>query len=173
MQTKISRLSATICLLAGILCLPGCAGYRLGSMLPDDIKTVAVPTFINRTSEPTIEMECTAATIRQLQQDGSLRVASESHADTVLEVVLTSYTLSPVGYDTERTSTVNEYRMQIAATLMLRRTSNQAIVAQATGIVGESTFVMAGDMTSSKSRALPATARDLARRLVEKVVEAW
>ena len=53
--------------------LTGCAGYRLGTMLPPDIQSVAVPTFINRTSEPLLESETTRAAIREFQQDGSLR----------------------------------------------------------------------------------------------------
>ena len=46
-------------LLAAIL--PACVGYRLGSMLPADIKTVYVDPVINQTDEPLIEVETTRA----------------------------------------------------------------------------------------------------------------
>ena len=53
------------------LLLTGCTGYRLGSMLPPEIKTVYVPTFANQTTEPLLEMEATDAVIVEFQQDGS------------------------------------------------------------------------------------------------------
>ena len=58
--------------------LTGCASYQLGSMLPNDIKTVYVPTFINKTGEPMIESEATQAAIRELQKDGSLKVVGSA-----------------------------------------------------------------------------------------------
>jgi hypothetical protein len=40
-------------------------------------------------------------------------------------------------------------------------------------ISGESDFVFAGDLTSSKRRALPEAAEDFGHDIVEGVVEAW
>ena len=59
-----------------LLLSAGCANYRLGSMLPADLKTVYVPTRKNETAEPLIEQDVTRAILSQIQMDGSLRVAA-------------------------------------------------------------------------------------------------
>ena len=152
----------------------GCAGYRLGSMLPPDIKTVFVPTFVNRTTEPMIEIDTTAAAIRQLQQDGSLKVVgNESEADTVLEVTLTKFELEPLSYSEQEKTTANEYRMRLTATILLRRTVTDEVVVEAPGVQGESTFFVTGDFTTSKQQGMPEAANDLGHSIVEQIVEAW
>ena len=75
-------------------------------MLPNDVRTVYMPTCVNATSEPLIEMDVTRAILAQIQMDGSLRIASEDTADTVLDVKLTGFDLDPVGYVSGDSSTV-------------------------------------------------------------------
>jgi hypothetical protein len=154
--------------------LTGCVGYRVGSMLPPGIKSIYVPTFINKTTEPMIEMETTSAAIAEFQKDGSLKVAkSAEEADAVLEVKLNEYKLAPLTYDKERTTTANEYRLTLYASIILKQKSTDQIIVESPRVYGESTFPIIGDFTSSKKKALPATATDLAHRIIEKVVETW
>ena len=154
----------------------GCVGYRLGSMLPGNIKTVYVPTAINRTTEPRIESDVTAAVISQIQMDGSLTiVASAEQADSILEVVLTKFWLEPVSYKRGESSTANEYRMQISASFVLRATAadSKPVIAESPRVTGWSDFNIIGDLTTSKDTAIRPTANDLGRRIVERIVEYW
>ena len=162
---------AGVALLA--LWLPGCVGYRVGSMLPPDITTVYVPTFVNRTSEPQIEVEATKATIAEFQKDGSLRVVAAETADAILEVTVTGFDASPLSYDQDNRTSANEYRLTLTASIVLKRKATDEILTEAVGVQGESTFRIAGDFTSSKQTGLPKAAQDLAHDIVEKVVEAW
>ncbi|HMP74047.1 MAG TPA: LPS assembly lipoprotein LptE [Kiritimatiellia bacterium] len=159
--------------LALLLLGAGCAGYRVGSMLPGDIKTVHVPTFINQTSEPLIEVDATQATLRRIQQDGSLTVATESEADAILTVVLTEYRLEPVVFRKDRRSAAQEYRLNLVANMVLRRTSDQSVVVESPRVIGDHVFEVFGDLSSSKLRANPNASEDLARRIVERLVEYW
>ncbi len=170
MKRTLNNLMGLI-LLAASVC--GCAGYRLGSMLPPDIKTVHVPTFINRTTEPMIEVDTTSATIRQLQQDGSLTLAGNEEADAILIVVLTDYSLEPLAYSTLEKTTADEYRIRIRALAVLKRRSNDQVLVENASVTGESTFFIEGDFTSSKQRGLPEASKDLGRKIVEQIVEAW
>ena len=158
---------------AFILFTAGCASYRLGSMLPDDIRTVYVPTCINKTTEPQIEQDVTRAILSQVQMDGSLRVASEETADTILDVTLTHFWLDPVAYQSGASSTVNQYRMSIRASFVLRRRVDNSVVAESPGLTGWYDFDFAGDMTSSKNVALRPAADDLGRRIVSRIVQYW
>ena len=159
---------------AGLLLLSaGCASYRLGSMLPADIRTVYMPTCVNHTTEPLIEQDVTASILSQIQMDGSLRVASQDTADTFLEVTLTKFWIDPVAYETTASSTANQYRMSIRASFVLRRRADNSVVAEAPGITGWYDFDFAGDMTSSKAVGLRPAADDLGRRIVGRIVQYW
>ena len=156
-----------------LLLSAGCANYRLGSMLPDDLKTVYVPTCKNETAEPLIEQDVTRAILSQIQMDGSLRVASEDDADTVLEIALTKFWLDPVAYESGKSSTANQYRMSIKASFVLRRCADHSVVVDSPSVTGWYDFDFAGDMTSSKAVALRPAAEDLGRRIVGQIVQYW
>lgn len=156
-----------------LLLLCGCAGYRLGSMLPSDIHTVYMPTCVNKTTEPLIEQDVTRAILSRIQMDGSLRIAPEETADTVLAVTLIRFWLDPVSYKSGDSATANQYRMSLRASYALRRRADNSVVAQSAGVTGWYDFDFVGDMTTSKNVALKPAAEDLGRRIVNGIVQAW
>ena len=172
-MSLLRSLCLSLVVTAGALLGHGCAGYRLGSMLPPDIKSVAVPTFVNRTLEPMAEVEATRAAIQEFQKDGSLKVMPEGESDAVLRVTLTDYSLKPVSYRSDKRSAAREYRVTMIASVELVRCSDQAVVARHPRAKGEAVFELAGDLSSAKLRVLPEVSEDLAHSIVEKVVEAW
>ena len=161
-------------LVAAMICLTGgCVQYRLGSMLPADIRTVYIPTCDNQTSEPLIEQDVTQSILSQIQMDGSLRVTTEDLADSVLRITLTKFWLEPVAYEAGESSTANQYRMSIRASFVLHRRVDNSVVAESPGLTGWYDFDFAGDMTSSKNVALRPAADDLGRRIVSRIVQYW
>jgi len=152
---------------------PGCVRYHLGSMLPPDIQTVFVPTVQNQTVEPFLEQDTTSAVISQIQMDGSLKVTDEDKADAILDVVLTRFWLAPVSYASKAASTATEYRMNITASIVLRRLSDGSVILESPSITGYADFDYTGDLTSSKAIALRPTAEDLGRRIVNELVMYW
>ena len=169
----MNRLLASAAAVLVLLLSSGCASYRLGSMLPDDIRTVYMPTCENQTAEPQIEQDVTAAILSQIQLDGSLKVRAEDEADTLLEVTLIRFWLDPVAYEKEEASTANQYRLSIRASFVLRRRADNTVVAESPGITGWYDFEFAGDMTSSKNVALRPAADDLGRRIINRIVQYW
>lgn len=162
------------CAAAALLALSaGCANYRLGSMLPADVRTVHVPTCLNETTEPLIEQDVTRALISQIQMDGSLRITGEDAADTLLDVTLIKFWLDPVAYVAGESSTANQYRLSITAAYVLRRRADNSVVVESPGVTGWYEFDFAGDMTSSKNVALQPAAEDLGRRIINSIVQYW
>jgi len=155
-----------------MFCLAGCAGYRLGSTLPPDVKTIHVPLFENKSREPLIENQATAAVIAELQKDGTLKVVNAEKADVVLVCTLTSISLNPLRYERSDPAKANEYRLTLNAAYILRRTRNGEVLSEGTAI-GEGTFPFAGNLSSAKQTAMPQTTQDLAKRIVERIIEAW
>jgi len=156
----------------GASLMTSCVGYRLGSSLPTSIKTVYIPAFINNTGEPMVETEATKATIQEVQKDGSLEVASQEYADSILTVTLTKVKFEPLSFQQNSRKTANEYRLYIYADVMFTRAKTNQILCKRQ-VYGEATFFPAGDIASAKRLALPNVAKDLAHRIVEAVVEYW
>ncbi|HPC19231.1 MAG: hypothetical protein KBC66_03265 [Kiritimatiellae bacterium] len=168
----MNRLPALF-LIPALMLAAGCANYRLGSTLPPDVRTVYMPTCLNQTDEPLLELDVTQAILSQIQMDGSLRLAPEDTADTWLQVTLIQFWLDPVAYVSGDSATANQYRMSIRASFVLRRRSNGSVVAESPGLTGWFDFDFTGDMTSSKAVALRPAAEDLGRRIVNAIVQTW
>lgn len=174
LRHRISSLLCTALLPAlAAFALSGCAGYRLGSMLPPDIKTICLPTFINQTTEPQIEIQATRSAMEEIQRDGSLKIVDENRADAVLQVRLTDYRITPLVYEATRKTAATEYRLTLYAAIVLTRRSDNKVIVENPRCYGEATFPVIGDMTSSKRIGLPKAAADLAHDIVQKVTEVW
>jgi hypothetical protein len=175
-SNPVTVVAAAAAAMAAAVGLSGCAGfgYDLGSMLPPEIQTVFIPTVQNNTDEPQLETEATRAVVEAIQRDGSLHIASEEDADSILHIVLTSYQIVPIAYRRDTRTAADEYRIYLTAQIALMRNDGSGtVVAQSPSVRGESTFVLAGDLTSSKRIGLPVAANDLAQHIVEQIVEYW
>lgn len=159
-----------------VLLLPlvwGCAGYRLGSMLPPDIRSVYVPTAVNQTEEPLLELACTDAILERIQTDGSLRIEDQDLADAELTVVLNTFELQAIGFEREDAARTDEYRARVTAAITLTRRATGEVVVHHPTVIGEATFPFTGDLTSAKREIQPQVAEDLARTIVRTMVETW
>jgi hypothetical protein len=153
--------------------LSGCVGYKLGSNLPPNIHSVAVPVFVNQSGEPALETLTTSATIQEFQKDGSLKVADRSTADTVVEVTLKKYKLAPLRYRSDKATTAREYRLTLVAEMTWLRLPGREILAGPLRVEGYADFEALTDLPSARRDALPEAADDLAHRIVRTIVEHW
>ena len=151
----------------------GCAGYRLGGSLPPSIRTIHIATFANKCDEPGLEITATSAAIQGFQQDGTLGVRTAEDADGILNVTLTGFSLKPLSYPGDQISQADEYRLTLTATMELTERKTGKILASRKDVTGQATFQLLGDFAVSKQTAFPIAAQDLARNLVEMVVEYW
>jgi hypothetical protein len=161
-------------LMAGLfLSAAGCAGYRLGSMLPESIQTVHVPTVVNETDEPLLEAEVTRAITSAIRFDGTLRATGEEVSDTVLEVRLQSYRILPVTFSAERNASPDQYRALLRASYVFRDRKTGKVISESGRVDGQAVFATQGDLSLAKSEAIPDVAKDLAKTLISNVVESW
>jgi len=154
------------------LVLSGCAGYRVGSTLSKDIRTVGLA-IENKTDEPSIEVAVMKALRAELQMNGRLLVRPQEEADSVLSVTLTKFELNPLAYDRLTGSLTEEYRMMLTAKAVLRDAESNEVLREIPVVLGESEFPYAADLTTTKRGALPKAADDLARKVVSQTVTGW
>jgi hypothetical protein len=153
---------------------PGCMGYRLGSSLPANIRTLRVPVFENRSEEPLIEADLTREVIGAIQRDATFQVVRGTQpADAELKVTLRKFLMAPVAYDGGRDSRADTYRLTIIASYTLTHEATGQVLSQHARVYGQAIVPIVGDITSSKLAALPEASQELARDIVDKITETW
>lgn len=113
--------------IAFIIVLAGCGYQMVGkeTHIPSGLNSLAIPTFVNQTFEPGIEVPFTQAFLREFIQDRRVKVLDRSEADSVLEGVIKSFNIYSVSYD--RSGLVLEYQTTIIMDLTLRRKTGEIV----------------------------------------------
>lgn len=156
-----------------MLTFTGCLGYRLQASKPVGVKKIYMESVINSTVEPSLEIELSKALRGRIQFDERTQLVNhEADADTILEADIHAYTISPIAYNRTELTTAERYRIRIdaSATLKSAKTGEQISTAKNHG---EAIFIFNTDMTSSKRNAMPKAAQDLAKYLVDDLLETW
>ncbi len=158
------------------LTLSGCAGYQLGEAAKPtylrDIHTISVPTFVNKTLLPRIEVLVTDTVIKQIQQDGTYRVASGDHADAVLQGEITRISRSPARSLRGNVLATTEFRLNMRVRYKLVRTGTNEVLAQGE-TSGATDFFVSSDVVTDERQALPLAAEELGTHLVTQISEGW
>lgn len=157
---------AVIAVLAG-----GCA-YQLGTTLPSDLRSIFIPTFVNKSGEPQLEIDTTRATITEFQKEGNLKVMPTDQADLVLTVTLTGLKMEPVRFENDNVKAATEYRVTLSADISVKKVRTGEVILKRS-VSGDTTTLYSGDTTSTKRAAMPLASRDLALKIVDAVVEYW
>lgn len=150
--------------------LGGC-GYTVNGTLPSHIKTVAVPIFQNRTSEPAIEGLITRAVVEAFSTNGRLKVVSREQADAVLDGEITSYAVSSIAFN--RDANVVQYRLLVTINLRMRDLRRNTLLFQENNIREQADFRVQNAVSQTISReetALRAAAVDIGRSIVSLAV---
>lgn len=160
-------------LVAATLMLAGCAGYQLGGTRPEGIETVSMAPVINKTTEPAIELQVTHAVRDRLQFDGRLKLLNPgAAADGLIEVTLTKYDLTPIAFSPDQKTVPEIYRLRITGTAKLKNMKTGEIISES-ATYGEATFPFESDLTSAKRDALPLAAAEIAKFMVDDLIERW
>lgn len=169
---NLLRQLSSFSLVIALLTLASCARYHFGYTLPEGIRSIHIPTFINRTSEPQIETTLTSATIRQIQKSGGLKVVGKDMADGTAQVELLSYDLEPVRYESATRVTAKEYRVTITAHVVLMRAADQVKLIDQ-NVVADRTFQVGGNLTAAKREVLPDISETLAYVISDAILQHW
>jgi hypothetical protein len=158
-------------LLLGALVAAGC-GYSLRGNLPAHIKTVAVPVFRNRTSEPGVENFLTGAVVEAFSTNGRLRVVRPDRADSILEGEVVGYQVQSIAYDPQ--ANVQQNRLVVTLNLRFRDVRRDEVLFEQNNLQERSDFRTLGVVAQTISReetALRAAAAEIARAIVALAVD--
>jgi hypothetical protein len=99
----------------GILLLAGCCGYSTHSLLPSHLKTVAVQTATNTTTQPGLAEALTDSLTTAFTADRTLRVTNTEAADLVVNTTVSNYTRTASSYTGDSVQAVSAYELSISA----------------------------------------------------------
>lgn len=163
--------------IAGLCLIFGC-GYTQKAHLPGDIKTIAVHTFKNEIPpkeqfayRPGLEVELTNAIIDRFIFDGNVKVVDESKADAVLEGAIISYEQEGVRFD--RLESIEEYRLYLVVKFKLIDRKANHILIEEPNFSGRAEFFVSRSPASVRRTAANTATFDLARSLVDRIIEDW
>ena len=156
--------------LLSLLLIWGC-GYSFRGNLPDHIKTVAVPVFVNRTQEPAVENAITRAVIDAFVTSGRLRVVRLEEADSVLEGEIVGYRIEALAFDPR--ANVREYRLWVTLNLRFRDVRKNLMLWRQEALEEKADFRVPGQVAVTINReeaALRQAALTIGRAIVNLAV---
>ena len=162
----------------------GC-GYTTHSSFIAQYKTIYVPQFVNKidiTKEednankyklyrPFLEQDVTQAVINRFLFDGNLKPSKAQAPDLTLTGELAEFRLDPLRYDSSQN--VQEYRINIVVNFKLTDNKENKLLWEENNFTGDTSYFTTSTLQKSEPTAINDALADLARRVVERVVEQW
>jgi hypothetical protein len=164
--------------------LSGCGYTTRSSVVSEGAGTIHVSLFkngIDITKEisakdkyeiyrPNLEIDIRDAIVNRIFLDGHLKVAAMDRADMILEGEITQYRKDPLRYQNED---VTEYRISLVCDIALKSARDSKVLLNMENITGDASYFTTGSLQKSENQALTDVASDLARRIVNSIVENW
>lgn len=161
---------------SALIGVSGCANYKLGTTLSEDLRDVYIPNVKNESGQPGVEIEVTKAIIKEIQREGALRIVPQERASSRLDVVVVGYRQDSIRYNSGNNDLPEEYRMVLRASSTFTNLNaddpDKAVIAQNVA-EGDETFMRGTDTITARQRCLPKAAEELAEQIVEDCVSAW
>jgi len=163
-------------LLAAFVCT-GCGYHTAGraNLLPSDLRTIAVPAFVNQTQTYKIEQTLTAAVVQEFSTRTNYHVISApDSADAVLRgTVLSTYT-TPLTYDSK---TGRAASVLVIVSMKVSLADRQGrVLYQNPSYTFREQYQVSQELSSffeEDSPAFQRLSREFARTLVSNVLEAF
>jgi hypothetical protein len=155
-----------------LMLVAGCAGYRLGPVngIEAGEKSVQLNPFSNQTMELRLGDAVTTALRRQLQTDGTYKIATRGGADIIVTGVLTRYDRHELSFLPNDVLTVRDFRVSVTAHIVARDVrAGKTLFDQ--DVRGYALVRVGSDLTSSERQVLPVLADNLADKITEMLVD--
>ncbi len=161
-----------IIFLVPLLLVSGCAGYRLGPTngRVAGEQSVQINPFQNNSFEPRLSEPITQAMRKQLQQDGTYRLATQNDGDLIVNGVILDYDRSGISYQPGDIVTVRDYTVVVSARIVaIERSTGKTNLNQI--VRGRTTVRVGSDLSSAERQAIPLIAAALARNAVSALAD--
>ena len=150
----------------------GCAGYKLGPTngMAAGEKSVQIMPFSNQTVEPRLTDAVTAQLRKEVQHDGTFRLATHDDGDIVVTGNIIRYMRHELSFQPADTLTARDYRLSLTAQVTARdRITGKVVLDQE--ITGFTLLRVGSDIVSNERQSLPLLADDLAKNVAARLAD--
>lgn len=166
-------------LLAIALCLAasGCGYHTAGKavLLPTDVRTIAIPGFLNQTKTYRIEQVLTGAVVHEFTSRTHYHLMNQTgDADAILRGTVTNAVFTPLTYDSQ-TGRVSSGMVMLTMSVSLLDRQGKVLFSNPNYIFRDQ-YQISSQISSffeEESPALDRVSRDFARTLVSNILEAF
>ena len=165
-------------LLLVVLSLTGCGYHTAGHAvtLPDNVRTIAIPSFVNQTQTFKIEQMLTSAVVQELTTRTHYHIVNTTSdsADATLNGTVTSSSAAPLTYDSQ---TGRAASVLVIVGMKISLTDRQGkVLYQNPAYVFREQYQVSSQLASffeEDSPALERLSREFARTLVSDILEGF
>ena len=169
----VRRLSLLLLAVATLLS-SACSYSPSPALFPSHLRTIAVPVFPNRTTQPALEDEVTTAIVNRFIRDSKLRVVAEDQADLVITGVVSGYRNAVFGFNAQEKA--QEYQVAITVVVTVRdRIKNRELWKDDALVRTANYFVTAppGREPQTEAQGRASAVDKLADAILNRTVENW
>lgn len=176
MKTPIAGPMKFLSLPAIALLFVSCAGYQLGGLKPAslaEVRTIAVPMFVNSTAHPRAEALATSAVANSLVQDGTYRLGTRDNSDAVLEGNLRSIRYNTIRGTRLDTMLPEELSNTVTIDWTLRDARNPLKILASGSSSGASRIFVSANLQTARNNALPEALEQAGEELVSRLANSF
>lgn len=163
---RFARLVTLAALALAATLAAGCAGYRRGSAVPQELRAVHVPAFENRTVYPMAGAIAAQQLLDALIEDGTFTPTDFNSATLRTQVVLSGLAADAIRYDRNNAIIPDEYRATLRAQLYAFDARTGETLINGKTVSATETALTRNDFQTGMADALPRLARKLAQNLL-------
>lgn len=161
-----------VLVMGGSLLLSGCGTYHVTSGVPAELRTISVPIFENKTGYPEFGVIATQYTLREVQREGTLKIAPLESASLKLLCAVSSERRA-VSFNRAYGTRASEYRYTLVAHVTLVERSTGKLLLDNVAIPASTTFLTHDDLLTGMQNSAPRVSKELARNIIDTVLALW
>ena len=164
----------TYILILGFVSVSAGCGYKVsgsGKYLPQDLKTIAIPDFENKTTKAEAEQFVTFAIRDEFIKRSSMKLVDRTdEADALLEGEIVKFTVKPLSYS--YLGSANQYTVTITLNITFINMKTNIVIYQNKNMnFTEDYEIESGDFFSQETDALQKISEKFAKGIVSALLE--
>ena len=159
------------CLVLGAWCIVGCAtDYSWRSSVPEEVRTVSVPTFRNESSVSEFGAVATRQLLREFQREGTFRISTTGDSAIEIQGVVKSVSPALAAYNRRQGGRIAGYDVRATVEISVIDKRNRKVLVDNRRYVASATFTAGQDRTTAVRDASGRLADDLAQKVVDDLL---
>ena len=159
------------CLVLGALCIAGCGtSYSWRSGVPEEMRTVSVPTFRNESDVSELGAMATRQILREFQREGTFKIRMAGDAALEVQGVVKSASFGTIAYDRRIYGRLSASECQAVAEVSVIDKRERKVLVDNRKYMATTTVTSREARTTAMRDASGRLADDLARQVVNDLL---